>query len=606
MTEYGLPVLFALFVWWFSTGLIIYLDGLPRHTFRWSMLGATLLLAASVYGLAATKNDTSVAGAYWAFTFGLLAWGWQEISFYMGFVTGPRKETCPEGCAGWRHFGHAIQTSLYHELAIIVAAVVVVAVTWNGANQVGTWTFMILWWMHQSAKLNVFLGVRNLNEEFLPEHLEFLKGFLTKKSMNLLFPISITVSTAILTWLVLLAIAPGASAFEVAGLTLLATMMGLAVLEHWFLVLPLPAASLWSWGLSSRGKAVPFDVEIASGFLGAGKTTFLRRRLAESDPGLRTVALVNDFSEMGVDASLLRGQGADVVELPNGCICCSLRKDLAHQLKEVIARWSPQRVIIEPSGVADIAALLRILEQGDLKPLVKTLRLFSVVDAAAFLRDYARTPSYFEVQARLSPVFIANKTDLVSPVTLQTLHDTLRRLNPKARIVTATYGMVEECDLESLSLLPDLSRTETDDPEADHDRHRHRGAEADHSVAGLGLETWSAALDGDCDPEALNAFLHRLAAGAGGAVDRVKGIARAESGWLHFDLAGGKVSMAAFAPSEEEVPRIIAIGRGLDRPALENGLVGCVIAACRTQRIENPSGKETKNGLPELLRPAAY
>ena len=264
MIEYGLPVIFALFVWWFSTGVIIYLDGLPRHTFRWGMLGATLLLAASIYGLAVTKNDTSVAGAYWAFTFGLLIWGWQEISFYMGFVTGPRKKACPEGCRGWKHFGHAIQVSLYHELSIIAAAVLVVAVTWNGANQVGTWTFMILWWMHESARLNVFLGVRNLNEEFLPEHLEYLKGFLTKKPMNLLFPVSITVSTVILTWLVQLAIAPEATAFEAVGYTFLATMMALAVLEHWFLVVPLPAASLWNWALSSHGKAQPLDGEPAA------------------------------------------------------------------------------------------------------------------------------------------------------------------------------------------------------------------------------------------------------------------------------------------------------------------------------------------------------
>ncbi len=257
MVEYGLPALFALFVWWFSTGVIFYLDGLPRRTFRWSMLGATILLAASVYGLTETKNDTSISGAYWAFTFGLLAWGWQEISFYMGFVTGPRKQASPEGCRGWRHFGYAIQTTLYHELAIIAGAILVVAVTWGGANQIGTWTFMILWGMHQSAKLNVFLGARNLNEEFLPEHLAYLKSFFTKKSMNLLFPVSITVSTVILTWLVQLAMAPDASAFEAVGYTFLATMMALAVLEHWFLVVPLPAASLWNWSLSSHRKEAP-------------------------------------------------------------------------------------------------------------------------------------------------------------------------------------------------------------------------------------------------------------------------------------------------------------------------------------------------------------
>jgi putative photosynthetic complex assembly protein 2 len=159
VTAYLYPALFGLFIWWFSTGVIIYLDGLPQKTFRWSMLGATIILGVSLWGLAATADDASVRGAYLAFTFGLLAWGWQEMSFYMGYVTGIRDEPCVEGCSGWNHFGHAIQTSLWHELAIIVAGLLVVAITQDGANQIGMWTFMVLWWMHQSTKLNVFLGL---------------------------------------------------------------------------------------------------------------------------------------------------------------------------------------------------------------------------------------------------------------------------------------------------------------------------------------------------------------------------------------------------------------------------------------------------------------
>ena len=119
MHLYVLPALFALFVWWFSTGAIMYLDGLPRRTFRYSMIGATVLLFASFWGLQASAHDTTLKAAYCAFSCGLLAWGWQEISFYMGYVTGPRRAPCPEGCSGWKHFGHAIQTSLWHELAII-------------------------------------------------------------------------------------------------------------------------------------------------------------------------------------------------------------------------------------------------------------------------------------------------------------------------------------------------------------------------------------------------------------------------------------------------------------------------------------------------------
>ena len=568
MHEYGLPALYALFVWWFSTGVVIYLDGLPQRTFRWSMLGATALLGLSLYGLARSGADTSIGGAYLAFTCGLLAWGWQEISYYMGFVTGPRNKPCPEGCSGWRHFGHAIQTSLWHELAIIAASLAVVAITWGQPNQIGTWTFMVLWWMHQSAKLNVFLGVRNLNEQFLPEHLAFLKSFLTKKPMNLLFPVSVTVSTVIAVLLFRTALAGDASPFEAAGYTFLGTLMTLAILEHWFLVVPLPAAALWNWGLKSRAPTQAFDAEIVAGFLGAGKTTFMRRLLAEADPDVKTVVLVNDFSDVGVDGSLLRGAAADVVELPNGCICCSLRNDLAAQLKETIARWAPRRVLIEPSGVADVAALVGVLGQPDIAPLVRSLSLTTVLDAGAFLRDFARRPDYFEAQARLAPLLVVNKADLVSPAVLRLVEETLRALNPAARIVRATYGVVQDGAAEEPPLVP--VHAAAHDHEHDGDHHGHEPA--------LGLHAWSARLQAPCDPQGLHAVLEAVARGAFGEVERVKGIARAGGGWVRFDVAGGRPSVAAFAPDEREEARVVAIGRGVDGVALGAAFAACAAA----------------------------
>jgi putative photosynthetic complex assembly protein 2 len=252
VADHGLPVLYALFLWWFSTGLILYLDGLPRRTFRWSMLGCTALALLSLWGLFATRDDTSVLGAYAAFTYGLLVWGWHEMSFLMGYVTGPRREPCPEGCRGWRHMVHAIEAILWHELAIAATAVVMLALTWDSANQVGTWVFMVLWVMRLSAKLNVYLGVPNLTDEFLPEHLAYLKSFMRKRPMNALFPISVTAGTVVTTQLVGHALAGGEGSFEATAYTFAAVLLALAILEHWFLVLPLPDAALWSWALRSR------------------------------------------------------------------------------------------------------------------------------------------------------------------------------------------------------------------------------------------------------------------------------------------------------------------------------------------------------------------
>jgi putative photosynthetic complex assembly protein 2 len=255
MAEFVLPALYALFLWWFLTGAILYLDGLPRHTFKWTMGAAALVLAGAFIGLYGTAQDNSLFGAYAAFTCGVLIWGWQQISFYTGTITGPRKIPCKDGCSGWRHFGHALLANLYHETSIVACLGLTALILWGAPNQLGLWTVIVLWWMHESARINVFLGVRNLNENFLPEHMAFLKSFLRKKPMNLFFPVSVTVSTALTFWMWQSAAAAAGTA-EAAGYSLLAAMMTLAVIEHWFLVLPIPAERLWDWGLKSRKPAL--------------------------------------------------------------------------------------------------------------------------------------------------------------------------------------------------------------------------------------------------------------------------------------------------------------------------------------------------------------
>jgi putative photosynthetic complex assembly protein 2 len=257
MVQYGAPVLYALFVWWFSTGLIVYLDGFPKHSFRWTMLAMTALLCVALYFLQASAGDTSVSGAYVGFTCGILAWGWIEVGFLMGPITGPRKAPCPPGCTGWRRAWLALQTILYHELAIIVLAAAMAGLTWGAANQVGTWTFLVLWGMRQSAKLNVFLGVRNLSDEFLPDHLGYLGSFLVRKPMNLLFPVSVTVGSLLTAAVVQRATADQVGVFEATGYVFVATMLALAMLDHWFLVVPLPATALWGWSLKSHAATSP-------------------------------------------------------------------------------------------------------------------------------------------------------------------------------------------------------------------------------------------------------------------------------------------------------------------------------------------------------------
>jgi putative photosynthetic complex assembly protein 2 len=252
MAEHGLPALFTLLLWWFSTGLIIYLDGLRRETFRWTMLGASTLLLAALAGLHALAWETGAAGAWLGFVCGVLCWAWIEIAFLTGMVTGPRRTAIPRTLGGWPRLRAALAALLWHELAIIVMAAAIVALTWGAPNQIGTWTFLAFWIMRQSAKLNVFLGVRNLSESFLPDHLRYLESYFARRPMNVLFPFSVLAGIATCAMLLLAAFAPEATRHEAVGFTLLATLVALGLVEHIFMVLPFSADALWRWGLASR------------------------------------------------------------------------------------------------------------------------------------------------------------------------------------------------------------------------------------------------------------------------------------------------------------------------------------------------------------------
>jgi putative photosynthetic complex assembly protein 2 len=155
---------------------------------------------------------------------------------------------------GLRRFVEAVGTSLYHEVTICLTALVLIALTRGQANQMAIWTFVVLWWMHQSAKLNVYFGVPNLGEELLPDHLGYLRSFMRRRPMNLLFPVSVTVSTIIAVLLVQKAAAHDATPFEATGFTILATLTVLAIAEHWFLVAPVSANALWQFGVKDNPK----------------------------------------------------------------------------------------------------------------------------------------------------------------------------------------------------------------------------------------------------------------------------------------------------------------------------------------------------------------
>ncbi len=235
-------ILFVIVLWGAATAVIFYLDSLPTRTFPLSMTAATLVLLGCGVAIWWLRADTSVPAVAASFAAALLAWGWTEMALYMGYVTGTRKHRCPHGCSGIAHFGHAISANLWHELVVIAFA----AAIWLTGNETATWCFTMLWLMHLSARLNVFLGVRNVSEEFVPAHMDVLKGFLRRRRMNPLFPFSIFAHLLLILLLV--------RAEDSFAVTMAITLAAIGLLEHVLLMLPLPIGKLFHWSLSSHHK----------------------------------------------------------------------------------------------------------------------------------------------------------------------------------------------------------------------------------------------------------------------------------------------------------------------------------------------------------------
>ena len=251
MFDLIVPVLFAIFIWWFSTGVVLLLNGMPRTTFRWSVLISSVLAITALYGLSHTAGKLNVGNAYCAFTCALLVWGWHELTFLTGWLTGPRQQACT-AASGWPRFSQAVAAILWHELGILAGGLAIAAITWNAANQVGLWTFVVLWVMRTSAKLNLFFGVRNLSEEFLPAHLTYMGSYFKRRRMNAFLPVCIVFSTLALFYIALRATNIDTPVADKVGLMLVGSMLAMAILEHFLLVMPLPSTALWRWAMRHR------------------------------------------------------------------------------------------------------------------------------------------------------------------------------------------------------------------------------------------------------------------------------------------------------------------------------------------------------------------
>jgi putative photosynthetic complex assembly protein 2 len=245
---------FALFLWWFSTGAILMIVRLPRSAHPYAMVTAGMIAVLALAGMIATRDSIAPVGAFAGFTYGLIVWAALEMAFLLGYATGPRTTSCPPGLQGWPRFRAAFEAMAWHELSIFGAVGIMLAISWNAANHVAADVFLLLFAMRISAKLNIFFGAPNVSEEFLPDHLRYLGSYFQRDRVSGFFPLSVTLASLAFGFVVHAAITAQTD-FGMAALTLVATLLALAIIEHWFLVLPVQDAALWRWALRKPADA---------------------------------------------------------------------------------------------------------------------------------------------------------------------------------------------------------------------------------------------------------------------------------------------------------------------------------------------------------------
>ena len=328
-------------------------------------------------------------------------------------------------------------------------------------------------------------------------------------------------------------------------------------------------------------------VTILSGFLGAGKTTLLNHILSNQQ-GVKTAVLVNEFGEIGIDNDLVVTTGEDMVELSNGCICCSINGELMEAVERVIERPEPlDYIVVETTGLADPLPVAMTFLGSELRDQTRLDSIITLIDAENF-DDVVLDTEVGRAQVIYGDILLLNKCDLVSEERLESVEQQLRAVKNDARILRSVKGEVPLALLLSVGLFEsDKVSSPADDPSLDHSdcdhdhghcshdhEHDHSHEHGDHQDI-EGFTSLSFKSDG---PFALRKFQNFLDNQMPQEVFRAKGILWFnESERRHvFHLAGKRFSIDDTDWTGDRKNQLVLIGRNIDHNKLRKQLKACV------------------------------
>ncbi len=346
-------------------------------------------------------------------------------------------------------------------------------------------------------------------------------------------------------------------------------------------------------------------VDIISGFLGAGKTTLIKKLIKEAFNNEQVVLIENEFGEIGIDGSFLKEAGIEITEMNSGCICCSLVGDFEEALKQVVEQYHPDRIIIEPSGVGKLSDVIKAVQNVDSDEI--ELNSFVTVVDSKKCRVYSKNfGEFFNNQIEYASTIILSRTQNISEMQLKECVDIIKKTNDKAHIVTTNWddidGMTIVNTIEDKNSLKDVLLKEEDicpvcghhhdhehhhehehhhDHECcEHDHHEHHHEHehhhdheccghdhhghhhADEIFSSFGYETPMT-----YTKEKIENILNALTTNEYGVILRAKGILKGQDGWLEFDFVPEEYE--ARSCKADYTGRICVIGQDLNEDKLK-------------------------------------
>ena len=352
-------------------------------------------------------------------------------------------------------------------------------------------------------------------------------------------------------------------------------------------------------------------IDIISGFLGAGKTTLIKKLLKEAFEGEQVVLIENEFGEIGIDGGFLKDAGIEIREMNSGCICCSLVGDFGASLKEVVEKYHPDRILIEPSGVGKLSDVIKAVQGVEEDVDIQLNSYTTVVDAKKckmYMRNFGE---FFDNQVQYAGAIIMSRTDIVDEKKAMESMELLRSINEKAAIITTPIEKLDgkkilEVMEHPVSLADELLKEEQEHHHAhddecgcghdhDHEHHHHDHDEEcdcghdhdhehhhhDHEECGCGhhhdhhhhhadevFTSWGRETIKKFTREGLEKMLESLSASEEyGVILRAKGMLPAEDGtWIYFDMVPEETEIREGSP--EYTGRLCVIGSKLNEEKL--------------------------------------